>query len=236
MLRLNVAIPPATDDTFNDLGVIGGDLAGFPNGRRLQDETVKIVVRVAAGILVEGFNVEPNNALDDGVDGNDVPFRDEFPYVAVAHSGTDSPSLGGPPPGSDEGAAEDEDEGAAEDGGDDEEAAGGDSLTVEMVEIEDSGVSGEATLTTDEEGNTTVVLALDGATGDHPAHIHKGTCDALEPNPEYPLNDVDAKGASETVVEGVSLEDLLAEPFAINVHLSAEQIGVYVTCGNIVAE
>ena len=48
-----------------------------------------------------------------------------------------------------------------------------------------------AELSTDADGNTTVVLALDGATGGHPAHIHKGTCQELEPNPEYPLNDVD---------------------------------------------
>ena len=80
MLRLNMTIPPAA--TPNRLGVLAGDLAGFPNGRRLTDDVVDIEERVVAGVLVNGFDVAPNNQLGDGVDANDMPFLPYFPYVA----------------------------------------------------------------------------------------------------------------------------------------------------------
>jgi hypothetical protein len=80
MLRLNMTIPPAA--TPNRLGVLAGDLAGFPNGRRLTDDVVDIEERVVAGVLVNGFNIAPNNQLGDGVDANDMPFLPYFPYVA----------------------------------------------------------------------------------------------------------------------------------------------------------
>jgi Domain of unknown function (DUF4331) len=88
-LRLNVAVPPTPAASLNTLGVIAGDTAGFPNGRRLQDDVVDIALRVVAGVLVDGFNVSPNNALGDGVDGPDVPYQAGFPYVAEPHSGFD---------------------------------------------------------------------------------------------------------------------------------------------------
>jgi hypothetical protein len=84
MLRLNLAIAPAASP--NRLGVIAGDVAGFPNGRRLGDDVVDIAERVVAGVLVPGFNISPNNALGDGVDANDVPFLPYFPYVAPPHN------------------------------------------------------------------------------------------------------------------------------------------------------
>ena len=204
-------------------------------------------MRVVAGVLFdEAFDVAPNNALDDGVPAHDVPFRDEFPYVALAHSGTDPVGLGGlertaGAAGAEDGAEDDADateegettdEEATPEEADADDAVDGAALTLTMEEIDGSGVSGTAALSTDEDGNTTVVLALDGATGSHPAHIHEGTCNELNPNPEYPLADVDEGGSSESVIE-VGLDHLLVEPHAINVHLSAEQIGVYVTCGNI---
>ncbi|MBI3961174.1 MAG: DUF4331 domain-containing protein, partial [Deinococcus sp.] len=80
MLRLNVAIPPSAEP--NRFGVLGGDLAGYPNGRRLADDTVDITFQAAAGVLVEGFGGFPNNSLGDGVDGNDAPLLDVFPYQA----------------------------------------------------------------------------------------------------------------------------------------------------------
>src|SRR5262245_28032496 len=83
MLRLNMSIPPA--DEPNRLGVIAGDIAGFPNGRRLADDVVDISLQVVAGVLVSGFNIEPNNRLGDGVDQNDVPFLDHFPFCARPH-------------------------------------------------------------------------------------------------------------------------------------------------------
>src|SRR5918999_1179114 len=69
----------------NRFGVIGGDLAGFPNGRRLGDDVVDIEVQVVAGFL-KGNKVP----LGDGVDQNDKPFLSSFPYLAAPNSGFDS--------------------------------------------------------------------------------------------------------------------------------------------------
>jgi hypothetical protein len=82
-LRLNLAIPPA--DSPDPLGILAEDTAGFPNGRRLADDVVDIALRVVAGAtpFTPDFNVAPNNALSDGVDGNDKALLDEFPYVAA---------------------------------------------------------------------------------------------------------------------------------------------------------
>ena len=82
-LKLNLGVPPA--DTPNRFGVIGGDLAGFPNGRRLEDDVVDIEVQVVAGFL-KGNKVP----LGDGVDQNDQAFLPTFPYVAPPVSGFDS--------------------------------------------------------------------------------------------------------------------------------------------------
>jgi hypothetical protein len=51
MLRLNTSTPPTSVASQNDLGVLGGDLAGFPNGRRPYDDVVDITLRVAEGAL-----------------------------------------------------------------------------------------------------------------------------------------------------------------------------------------
>ena len=72
---------------MNRLGVLAGDNAGFPNGRRPYDDTVDIALRVVAGVLVDGFNVAPNNQLGDGVDGPDVPYIAGFPFLGTPHSG-----------------------------------------------------------------------------------------------------------------------------------------------------
>jgi len=80
-LRLNMSIPPTA--VPNRLGVIGGDKAGFPNGRRLTDDVVDIALRV-----MEGELLGTKTGLGDGVDSNDVPFETTFPYVALPHSGS----------------------------------------------------------------------------------------------------------------------------------------------------
>jgi hypothetical protein len=81
-LRLNTSIKPS--DKPDRLGVLGGDNAGFPNGRRPADDVVDIELRALAGgtPLTPDFNKAPNNKLGDGVDKNDVPFRNSFPYLA----------------------------------------------------------------------------------------------------------------------------------------------------------
>jgi hypothetical protein len=87
MLRLNVAIPPAASP--NRLGLLGGDVAGFPNGRRVFDDVVDIALRVVAGgtPFTPATNVSPNNTLGDGVANNDVPFLTRFPYLGTPQSG-----------------------------------------------------------------------------------------------------------------------------------------------------
>jgi hypothetical protein len=79
----------------------------------------------------------------------------------------------------------------------------------------------------------------------HPAHIHSGTCDQLG-DVVYPLADVTyptgeqmgAAGGHEVKISEVNhvdapLQELLDSEHAINVHLSAEEIGTYIACGNI---
>ena len=85
MLRMNLSIPPTA--TPNRLGVLGGDTAGFPNGRRLEDDVVDIAERAVAGKL-KGHPA--GDLLGDGVDGNDVPTLDRFPYENDPPSGFDN--------------------------------------------------------------------------------------------------------------------------------------------------
>lgn len=87
MLRLNMAIPPSSSP--HRLGVLGGDVAGFPNGRRVGDDVLDIVLQAAAGAtpLTPAFLRSPNNMLGDGVERNDVPYLTSFPYLAYPHAG-----------------------------------------------------------------------------------------------------------------------------------------------------
>jgi uncharacterized protein DUF4331 len=91
LLRLNTGVAPTPLAKRSRLGLIGGDPAGFPNGRRLTDDVVDIAARVAGGgILSPGFDVAPNNLIGDGVNAPDVPPQETFPYVHYAYSGRDS--------------------------------------------------------------------------------------------------------------------------------------------------
>jgi uncharacterized protein DUF4331 len=87
MLRLNVAIPPSSSPSR--LGLLGGDVAGFPNGRRVFDDVTDIALRAVAGgtPFTPATNISPNNTLGDGVANNDVPFLTRFPYLATPQSG-----------------------------------------------------------------------------------------------------------------------------------------------------
>jgi len=84
MLRLNTSIPPSENP--NRLGVIAGDNAGFPNGRRLADDVLDIDLQVLEGAVRTG---KLNPAITDKVNANDKAFRQHFPYVALPHSGSD---------------------------------------------------------------------------------------------------------------------------------------------------
>ncbi|HVF08596.1 MAG TPA: DUF4331 domain-containing protein [Actinomycetota bacterium] len=87
MLRLNLDIAPCTSGCSR-LGVLGGDTAGFPNGRRLYDDVVDIALRVVMGALLPNHDADADT-LGDGVNTNDLPFQNVFPYVAYPTSGSD---------------------------------------------------------------------------------------------------------------------------------------------------
>lgn len=97
MIRINTSISgDLCAPTPSRLGVLGGDACGFPNGRRLTDDTVEIALLAVGGAAYEvlddrdagfTFNAAFIPVLTDGIDANDKPFRSSFPYVAQAHSG-----------------------------------------------------------------------------------------------------------------------------------------------------
>lgn len=87
----------------------------------------------------------------------------------------------------------------------------------------------------------TVAATAQGATPTdgqlHPAHIHAGTCAELDPNPTWPLTDIaqvaDSEVAVSTTTIDATLDDILASPYAINAHESAENITTYIACGDL---
>jgi hypothetical protein len=92
LLRLNTAIKPSSKP--NELGLIGGDLAGFPNGRRVFDDVVTIELRAIAGATVPLVDpaYQPDAAaglVTDGLTDSSVPsgYLDAFPYLGVPYSG-----------------------------------------------------------------------------------------------------------------------------------------------------
>ncbi len=97
LLRLNMAIPTATAP--NILGILGGDLAGFPNGRRVFDDVFTIELRALAGATIPlvdpSFTPDAASSLvTDGLDPSSVasPFLASFPYLGTPYDGFDNPS------------------------------------------------------------------------------------------------------------------------------------------------
>lgn len=94
-------------------------------------------------------------------------------------------------------------------------------------------------------GETGTVTMLDGPQGlivhvrvnemalAQPVHIHKGTCAKLDPKPAYPLTTI-LDGQSQTTVPGITLAQMTASPYAVNVHKSTKDIPTYVACVDIV--
>jgi hypothetical protein len=93
LLRLNLAVPPAAGDP-NPIGLIAGDAAGFPNGRRLTDNVVAIELRAVAGATIPLVDptFTPDGAASQLTDGTnfDKPLLDSFPYVATPNGGYQS--------------------------------------------------------------------------------------------------------------------------------------------------
>jgi Domain of unknown function (DUF4331) len=97
MLRLNTSIPPSPEP--NILGLIQGDAAGFPNGRRVFDDVVSIELRAIAGLTYQliDHKFTPDMAageLTDGLTPSSLgtPYLDKFPYLGVPYDGYDYPS------------------------------------------------------------------------------------------------------------------------------------------------
>ena len=104
-LRLNTSIPPA--DEPSRLGVLAGDNAGFPNGRRLADDVVDIELQALEGAVTvdetgapTGVTIVEALAAGDVVNKNDYAFGDAFPYLALPTSGSDAEcgKTAAPPP------------------------------------------------------------------------------------------------------------------------------------------
>jgi hypothetical protein len=109
MLRLNMSTPVTPVDERSRLGVVGGDLQGFPNGRRLADDALDIDLLVLEGVT--DINNVPQDRIDagvlalaggDAVNANNKEFSETFPYLALPNTqavntcGGDGPN---PPPG-----------------------------------------------------------------------------------------------------------------------------------------
>ena len=107
MLRLNTSVAPVAPAAQNPIGVLGGDLAGFPNGRRVGDDVVDIALRAAEGILLSAnpasFPAVTDGAFvnatisytPDGAISTDPAFRlfrDTFPYLQTPLSGSPNPT------------------------------------------------------------------------------------------------------------------------------------------------
>ena len=83
MLRLNMGVPVTASP--NRLGVLAGDLQGFPNGRRLTDDVLDIELQALEGAAQTG-KIVPALAAGDKVDKNDNAFGASFPYVALPNT------------------------------------------------------------------------------------------------------------------------------------------------------
>ncbi len=111
-------------------------------------------------------------------------------------------------------------------------AAAQESLSLDLNEVDDSGIAGGVHLSSDN-GSTFVEVLItagleDGAV--HPVHIHEGTCADLG-GVAWPLEDI-VGGVSETTLD-IELGELMAGEYAINAHLSEDEMAVNVACANI---
>ncbi len=107
LLRLNVAIPPTSSSAANILGVVGGDNAGYPNGRRVFDDVVSIELKAVAGallgdvvkytpdaaaaLLFDVGSTEPTTVASLSAAGLSYP--SSFPYLSDPWDGYDNPSM-----------------------------------------------------------------------------------------------------------------------------------------------
>jgi len=82
-LRLNMGVPVSSNPSR--LGVLGKDLQGFPNGRRLNDDVVDIEILAVEGTAMTGV-IPPALAAGDGVNGPASAPSNTFPYLALPNT------------------------------------------------------------------------------------------------------------------------------------------------------
>lgn len=108
-------------------------------------------------------------------------------------------------------------------------------ITIKLGALNGSGETGTATLTQLASGVKVVVALENAPAAAQPTHIHIGTCGNINKAPEYPLVNT-VNGAGTSTVAGVTIKQLLAGKYAINVHKSTMDLATYVACGNITAK
>ena len=97
MLRLNLAVAPTASGDENNLGVLYGDNAGFPIGRRVIEDVTTIELRAIAGLTIpltypgyEPDAILSGDAVRDGSSNTNLPLLDVFPYLATPANGYDT--------------------------------------------------------------------------------------------------------------------------------------------------
>lgn len=92
LLRLNMAVAPTAPGKESELGILGGDLAGYPNGRRLGDDVVAIELKAVAGAtipLVDPSYTPDDTAakLNDGTTNTNSALLNDFPFIGLPGGG-----------------------------------------------------------------------------------------------------------------------------------------------------
>ena len=105
-------------------------------------------------------------------------------------------------------------------------------VTVQLSGLHYGPEGGTAVLTQEADG-VRIVMSLDGAPSNtpQPTHIHTGTCDKNKAT-DFALNNL-VNGKSDTVIKGITLDELASGKYVINVHESTENLANYVSCGAI---
>jgi hypothetical protein len=98
VLRLNMAIPPTTSNP-KALGLVGGDPAGWPNGRRVFDDVVTVALRAIAGatypLVHKSYTPDAAASLiTDGLGANSTRYTSHFPYLGTPQGGYQTSALG----------------------------------------------------------------------------------------------------------------------------------------------
>jgi len=110
-------------------------------------------------------------------------------------------------------------------------SAQGQTTTLQMVQQNNSGISGTATFTPAGNGLRVDLNVTGAGSGPQPSHIHPGSCTQLDPTPEFTLTSV-TNGMSTTDVQ-TTMQALVASPHAIHIHKSVDEVSVYVACADI---